>query len=73
VENIKEKCGLDKITLLGICQGGTLSIMYSALHPENVQNLVTLVAPVNFYSNKGILNLWAKGLRLLPEEPSHKK
>lgn len=62
VEKIKEKCGLDKITLLGVCQGGTFSIMYSALHPENVQNLVTLVAPVNFDSNKGILNLWAKGL-----------
>ena len=62
VENIKERCGLDKITMLGVCQGGTFSIMYSALHPENVQNLVTLVAPVNFDSNKGILNLWAKGL-----------
>ncbi|MCZ7402347.1 MAG: class III poly(R)-hydroxyalkanoic acid synthase subunit PhaC [Candidatus Methanoperedens sp.] len=62
VEKIKEISGLDKITLLGVCQGGTFSIMYSALHPENVKNLVTLVAPVNFDSNKGILNLWAKGL-----------
>jgi polyhydroxyalkanoate synthase len=62
VEKIKDVCGLDKITLLGVCQGGTFSIMYAALHPENVQNLVTLVAPVNFDSNKGILNLWAKGL-----------
>jgi polyhydroxyalkanoate synthase len=62
VELIKEKCRLEKITLLGICQGGTLSIMYSALHPENVQNLVTLVTPVNFDSDKGILNLWVKGL-----------
>jgi polyhydroxyalkanoate synthase len=62
VEKIKERCGLDKITLLGVCQGGTFSIMYAALHPEKVQNLVTLVAPVNFDSNKGILNLWAKGL-----------
>jgi polyhydroxyalkanoate synthase len=62
VEKIKEICGLKKITLLGVCQGGTFSIMYSALHPENVQNLITLVAPVNFDSNKGILNLWAKGL-----------
>lgn len=62
VEKIKDICGLDKITLLGVCQGGTFSIMYSALHPENVKNLVTLVSPVNFDSNKGILNLWAKGL-----------
>jgi len=62
VEKIKERCGLDKITLLGVCQGGTFSTMYAALHPENVQNLVTLLSPVNFDSDKGILNLWAKGL-----------
>jgi polyhydroxyalkanoate synthase len=62
VEKIKEMSGLEKITLLGVCQGGTFSIMYSALHPENVQNLVTLVSPVNFDSKKGILHLWAKGL-----------
>jgi polyhydroxyalkanoate synthase len=62
VEKIKERCGLDKITLLGVCQGGTFSVMYAALHTENVQNLVTLVSPVNFESNKGILNQWAKGL-----------
>jgi polyhydroxyalkanoate synthase len=62
VEKIKDMCGLDKITLLGVCQGGTFSIIYSALYPENVQNLVTLVSPVNFDSKKGILNLWAKGL-----------
>ncbi len=62
VDKIKERSGLDKITLLGVCQGGTFSIMYAALHPENVENLVTLVAPVNFDTDKGLLNLWAKSL-----------
>ena len=62
VDMIRERSGSDKITLLGVCQGGTFSVMYSALHPENIKNLVTLVAPVNFDSEKGILNLWAKGL-----------
>ena len=62
VDNIKERSGLDKITLLGVCQGGTFSVMYAAEHPEKIQNLVTLVAPVDFDTDKGILNLWAKSL-----------
>ncbi len=62
VDNIKERSGLEKITLLGVCQGGTFSIMYAALHPEKVKNLVTLVAPVNFDTDKGLLHLWAKNL-----------
>ncbi len=62
VDKIKERSGLEKITLLGVCQGGTFSIMYAALHPEKVKNLVTLVAPVNFDTDKGLLHLWAKGL-----------
>src|SRR3989304_645510 len=54
-DNIRERSGLDKITLLGVCQGGTLSVMYGALRPEKVKNLITLVAPVNFDTDKGLL------------------
>ncbi len=62
VDNIRERSGLDKITLLGVCQGGTLSVMYAALQPEKVKNLITLVAPVNFDTDKGLLHIWAKNL-----------
>lgn len=62
VDKIREISGLDKINLLGVCQGGTFSIMYSALHPEKVKNLVTLVAPVDFETDKGLLHKWAKSL-----------
>src|SRR3972149_10285596 len=62
VDKIREFSGLDKITLLGVCQGGTFSVMYAAQHPEKVKNLVTLVAPVDFDTDKGILHLWAKSL-----------
>lgn len=62
VDKIRERSGLDRITLLGVCQGGTFSVMYAALHPEKVKNLVTLVAPVNFDTDKGILHIWAKSL-----------
>ncbi|HMB44837.1 MAG TPA: class III poly(R)-hydroxyalkanoic acid synthase subunit PhaC [Candidatus Methanoperedens sp.] len=62
VDKIRERSGLDKITLLGVCQGGTFSVMYAAQHPDKVKNLVTLVAPVDFDTDKGLLHLWAKSL-----------
>ena len=62
VDEIRKLTGLDKITLMGVCQGGTFSIMYSALHPEKVQNLVTLVTPVDFDTDEGMLHIWAKSL-----------
>jgi polyhydroxyalkanoate synthase len=45
---------------MGICQGGTFSAIYSALHPEKVKNLVTLVAPFDFSTNDALLFRWAK-------------
>lgn len=40
--------GAEKAFLLGYCQGGTLSAMYTALRPERVAGLVALNAPVRF-------------------------
>ncbi len=62
VDKIRELSGVDKITLFGVCQGGTLSTMYATLHPEKVKNLITLVTPINFDTDKGLLHVWAKSL-----------
>ena len=62
VEIIRKRSGAYKITLFGVCQGGTLSAMYASLYPEKVKNLVTLVTPVNFDTDKGLLHVWAKSL-----------
>ncbi len=62
VNLVSKRSGTDKITLLGVCQGGTLSAMYASLYPEKVKNLVTLVTPVNFDTDKGLLHIWAKNL-----------
>ncbi len=53
---------IDKVSLLGVCQGGTFSLIYSALHPEKVKNLITLVTPVDFDNTEGLLFKWAKDL-----------
>ena len=57
------------MNLLGICQGGVLSLLYAALHPEKVRNLVTLVTPVDFHADRdeerleqGFMNVWMRGL-----------
>ena len=59
VDVIRERHSLERINLLSICQGGTLSLCYTALHQDKVQNLVTMVAPVDFHVNDGLLNTWS--------------
>jgi polyhydroxyalkanoate synthase len=55
----KEK-KIKQVNIMGICMGGVFSIIYSALHPHRVKNLVTTVTPTNFDTDKGLLNIWMK-------------
>ena len=54
----------EKINLMGVCMGGTFSVMYTALHPEKVQNLITLATPTRFDIDDAGLFLWARGFDL---------
>ena len=60
VDHICEAHGVDRINILGICQGGTFSLCYSSLHPEKVRNLVTMVTPVDFQTPDNVLSAWVK-------------
>lgn len=60
VDYVRNKSGADKISLLGVCVGGTLSAMFAALHPEKVKNLISFVAPIDFDTDKSLLNIWAR-------------
>ena len=60
VDAVRKNAESDKVSLMGVCQGGTFSAIYSALHPEKVQNLITLVAPFDFSTNDGLLFSWSK-------------
>jgi polyhydroxyalkanoate synthase len=59
VDFLRQHHDLEAINLLSICQGGSLSLCYTALHPEKVKNLITMVAPVDFHTCDGMLNLWS--------------
>jgi polyhydroxyalkanoate synthase len=41
-----EQC--QQVNLLGVCQGGILSLLYCAMHPQEIRNLITMVTPVDF-------------------------
>ncbi len=62
VDFIRRSQGVEKINLMGICMGGTFSVIYSALHPEKIQNLVTTVTPTNFDTDKGLLHTWMRSV-----------
>jgi polyhydroxyalkanoate synthase len=60
VDYIRKKHRIEKINILSICQGGTLSVIYASLYPNKVKNLVTHVTPVDFSTNDGLLFRWSK-------------
>lgn len=60
IDFVRESHKIDQVNLLGVCQGGTFSVIYSSIHPEKVKNLVTLVTPIDFDIEDGLLFTWAR-------------
>jgi len=60
VDFVCKRTGNDKINIMGVCQGGTFSFIYSALFPEKVKNLVLMVTPIDFNTHDSLLNVWSK-------------
>ena len=76
VQRICRETGHDRVTLLGICEGGVLATCYAALHPEKVKKLVLIVTPIDFHADiddtaadPGLLNIWTRSLA--PEDIDH--
>jgi polyhydroxyalkanoate synthase len=62
IDFIRDRHQVPKINLMGICMGGTFSVIYSALHPEKIKNLITTVTPSSFDNDKGLLHIWMKDI-----------
>jgi polyhydroxyalkanoate synthase len=69
VERICRETRHDKVTLLGICEGGVFTTCYAALHPDRVKNLVLTITPIDFHADSedpaahhGFLNIWTRSL-----------
>lgn len=66
VDEVLKSSGADKVNIIGVCQGGTLSVIYAALNPNKVKNIVTMVAPFDFEAGaeSGLLFKWGKEMNV---------
>jgi polyhydroxyalkanoate synthase len=69
VDYIRESRGVDKVSLLGICEGGVFTTCYAARNPEKVKSLTLTITPIDFHANSkdapphhGLIGLWARSL-----------
>jgi len=60
VDVIRKRHDVDAVNLLGICQGGTFSACYAAMHPKKVKNLITMVTPIDFQTKENQLSHWSR-------------
>ncbi len=60
VDHLRKAYGIDAVNLLGICQGGAFSLCYSALHPDKIKTLITMVTPVDFHTADNMLSNWTR-------------
>ena len=59
VDKVRRHADSDKVNLLGYCMGGTMVAIYTALHQEDVKNLILMTAGIDFDVD-GMLNLWGR-------------
>jgi polyhydroxyalkanoate synthase len=62
VDLIREITKTDKVSLFGYCWGGDLVLIYAALHPEKVKNVITIATPGDFSLDDSLLGVWTKGM-----------
>ncbi|ADQ68533.1 poly(R)-hydroxyalkanoic acid synthase, class III, PhaC subunit [Halogeometricum borinquense DSM 11551] len=58
VDVVRDRSDQDSINVLGYCMGGTMSAMYTALHPEKVRNLGLMASGLCFNDTGGTLEFW---------------
>ena len=60
VDQVRQHSQHEQINLLGICQGGTFSLCYTASQPHKIKNLITMVTPVDFHTPDNMLSHLAR-------------
>lgn len=55
VDLINSKSKKDKLTIVGYCWGALISLIFTALHNENVQSLVLMASPVDSSKDNSLL------------------
>jgi len=65
VRAVQLHAGVEQVSLLGYCFGGLLATLYTALHPETVENLIALTLPLDM--SAGEIPLFGLLDKLRPE------
>jgi polyhydroxyalkanoate synthase len=60
VEFVRQAADSPMVNLFGCCLGGTLAALFTALHPDRVNTLTLLGAPIDFEQGDGLLRLWTQ-------------
>ena len=61
VDFLRKRHNTPSIHKMGICQGGTFSMIYASLYPEKLKSLTTYVAPYDFSTSScNMLYRWTK-------------
>jgi polyhydroxyalkanoate synthase len=64
VDLIRENTKSDRVSLFGYCWGGDLVLMYAALHPEKVKNVITIATPGDYSLDDTLLSVWTKKMKV---------
>ncbi|MDX2062890.1 MAG: alpha/beta fold hydrolase [Bacteroidia bacterium] len=62
VRYLQHAQGVAQVHLAGVCQGGVFASIYAARFPREVKTLTTLVTPIDYASDEGLLFAWARAL-----------
>ncbi len=62
VNMVMDKSSTDKVILVGYCQGGTMSTMYTALKQDKVSNLVTIAPVIDTSKDNSVVASLCKSL-----------
>ena len=69
MDAVRTSANVSAVTLMGICQGGTLAACHAAMQPEGINGLICAGTPIDFHADDqdhnpahGFLNLWARAL-----------
>jgi polyhydroxyalkanoate synthase len=57
-----------QVHLVGVCQGGTLSLCYAAWQTDQLTSLTTMITPVDFAGHDTLLNLWTADLAISDQQ-----
>ena len=64
VRFVQQEADVDKISMHGYCLGGTIAATYTALHPENVKNMITTAPVIDGWRDTTVVSNLARNINV---------